>query len=120
MRAGFNITLEDGGQHTLLITLPDIAKWAKWSGKPYNQLRLDDLDDILYCIWASAVRTGATTDDAPDTFTARIVDIARVQVEDPKATPRAPGNATSSPSKSSPAVTGRTTPKKTSSPRSKS
>lgn len=87
MRAGFTVTFDDNSTQNVLITLPDFFKWAKWAGRPMEEITEGGLEDWIHCLWRAAVRTGLTVDDFDD-WTATIVDIARVEVEAPKVGPK--------------------------------
>lgn len=88
MRAGFDVTFEQGKRH-ITVALPDYFAWSRWSGKPIEQAE-GSLEDMVRLIHLADTRTGGT-DLAFEDWAADIVDIDRVDVVAPKATRKAPG-----------------------------
>ena len=99
MRAGFLITTENGPIR-VDVTLAEFLRWGRREQKPIASIAEETgIETWVEMIHWAAERTGQTTLDLDD-FAASIIDLERVNTEDPKATTKPRGNGKSSPSKS--------------------
>ena len=113
MRAGFLITTEQG-QKRIDVTLAEWLRLGRREGRPVAEVAQNpSIETMIELIHWAAERSGKTDLDLED-FAASIIDIERVNDEDPKVTTKTRGNTSSSPSKSKPAPIGQTTTSKTS------
>lgn len=114
MRAGFLITTEQG-QIRVDVTLAEWLRLSAREGRPVQDLMQDapTLERYIELMHWAAERTEQTDLDLYG-FAATIIDWEPVTTADPKATTRAVGTTSSSPSKSKPARIGQRTAPKTS------
>ena len=98
MRAGFTLITENGPM-TVNVTLAEFMRWGQRENKPVASIGEEsNIETWIELIHWAALRTGQTELGLED-FAATIIDLERVTTGDPKATPKARGNTSSSRSK---------------------
>ena len=98
MRAGFNITTENGPM-TIVVTLAELVRWGRQTGQPVASIgETSDIGQWLELVFWAGERTGQIRTDF-DTFLASIESIEWEGEVAPKATKRAASSTRSPRSK---------------------